>query len=558
MASYNTRPPTLYRYRVPVKDHDRPNFLFSSDIPYKISTCVAELHLYSGGYTSRFIDLAKYIEFFDLTLELNALLLRNNTLMPSELIQHSHIFVAKAKAPLGVDTGMVRSVSRFPQVWKSILSMQKANETFVVSFRLFLDVFAVDLADLTDIRIQFHANDTFASLLSSDMSLSGQIKTYVSQKLLQELKSNSDISIHITDSSTILQDSPPNETIAQVQSMYGSPTRDSLDFANTSLDESDTSCVIEKQLVFYDDDDFENTDDDMKLLYSDESGKCQSNEEYESDINSPTSAINQRSPSNMPPVSKLTNILDDGISTLSILETNSRTAPVLSPQRNHKLRQQLASPIPTSPTGKFTTPLFSSAPGDGHAFEESKQARGELDEESSACMERFQESIPCQERDRDSHIENTFELRSRSLSSHGKSTSPGQQDEETNSSFDDFCRDLSHQTPGYQNNTSSLTSSPSKRETRKNSSGSRIDTSSLKHKASLAFVDHDDSYGLKFAFRDSSSSVPEYIKENKKFKFIKVGKVQKFVHMFEEHREPPSNSSSRVGTRPGSPAKLID
>lgn len=51
--------------------------------------------------------------------------------------------------------------------------------------------------------------------------------------------------------------------------------------------------------------------------------------------------------------------------------------------------------------------------------------------------------------------------------------------------------------------------------------------------ASFSMVDYQDQ-GLDFAFKDKSNSVPMYIKDNKKFKFIKVGKVQKFVNLFED------------------------
>ena len=53
---------------------------------------------------------------------------------------------------------------------------------------------------------------------------------------------------------------------------------------------------------------------------------------------------------------------------------------------------------------------------------------------------------------------------------------------------------------------------------------------------SVSLINTDDKLGLKYAY-NSDSAVPSYIKQNKKFKFIKVGKVQKFVHLFEEQTQ---------------------
>ncbi|KAI5966143.1 CTA9 [Candida pseudojiufengensis] len=51
---------------------------------------------------------------------------------------------------------------------------------------------------------------------------------------------------------------------------------------------------------------------------------------------------------------------------------------------------------------------------------------------------------------------------------------------------------------------------------------------------SVSMINTDEKYGLEYAYNSDSSTIPTYIKQNKKFKFIKVGKVQKFVDLFEE------------------------
>lgn len=75
--------------------------------------------------------------------------------------------------------------------------------------------------------------------------------------------------------------------------------------------------------------------------------------------------------------------------------------------------------------------------------------------------------------------------------------------------------------------------------------------------------DEDTASELEYAFRDRSPTVPSYIKQNKKFKFIKVGKVQKFVHLFEEKKPEPSGDLAhslrhtlRQPLRSGSPQRV--
>lgn len=65
---------------------------------------------------------------------------------------------------------------------------------------------------------------------------------------------------------------------------------------------------------------------------------------------------------------------------------------------------------------------------------------------------------------------------------------------------------------------------------------------STKSSTNSLLVDYDD-YDIEY----DENNVPSYIKQNKKFKFIKVGKVQKFVSLFEEKTQdiPPSPKTIR-------------
>ncbi|CAK9438783.1 uncharacterized protein LODBEIA_P30070 [Lodderomyces beijingensis] len=86
---------------------------------------------------------------------------------------------------------------------------------------------------------------------------------------------------------------------------------------------------------------------------------------------------------------------------------------------------------------------------------------------------------------------------------------------------------------------------------------SRKTISQMSSAHSLSLIDKDEKFGLEYAF--NASDVPSFIKQDKKFKFIKVGKVQKFVDLFEKKQETEEDSrassanGSRVNTRPGSP-----
>lgn len=101
----------------------------------------------------------------------------------------------------------------------------------------------------------------------------------------------------------------------------------------------------------------------------------------------------------------------------------------------------------------------------------------------------------------------------------------------------DFDQGIESPIINKQISTSSSFASPSKRRS----------ISTKTSVASFSMIDKGEYKDLDYAFRDKSSSVPNYIKEDKKFKFIKVGKVQKFVSLFEEHLTQPLGESSPAG-----------
>lgn len=486
----------------PVKDKERPNVLFSSDIPYKIAACVAELHLFQGGTSSRVADLSKYISFFDITLELNALLSRNRSLTPSDLIKKNQIFVAKTRS-LATKAYSAQSFRMFPASWRSVLEMRKPDETFVVTFRLRLQDFSIDLANPQDIRLAFQPEEGFSSLVECDNYLLTHLKSYICHTLLLELKSNSDISIHIKDSSTILQDSPIEESVSHFKDIHFSTTKDLLDCMSSSLDDSDISCVIEKQNLYDDDIEFDTSDEELRVLQSDDSGKCTVIDEDESDFSSPYCVA----------ADEILESLSEGIHDMSTSESTKAQKPIgeLGPALVAKTRKGSAElPVAFPPKSDF--------------LEEVENLR-----------------------------HNNLRLPdSQSQSQSRASTIPGIVAQDSPLAVAPVRAPA--MTPVVEpNDIVSPLPSPGKfqKPMLEDDAGPRT----LQKKPSLLFIDHDEQHGLKYAFRDSSSSVPEYIKENKKFKFIKIGKVQKFVNMFEEQSEAPAVSVSQNGTRPSSPAK---
>ncbi|OBA17999.1 hypothetical protein METBIDRAFT_13913 [Metschnikowia bicuspidata var. bicuspidata NRRL YB-4993] len=510
----------IYRHIAPMRDKQKPNCLFSSDIPYKISSCVAKLHLYKGDYSNRRVDLAEYIQWFDITLELNTLLLRNMEILPSELARINSMFVAEGRAPESSHSIRASSPS-IPAVWRAILFTKKNSETFVVNFRLDVDQFLVDLSNISDMCLHFHANETIQPLLLLDIA--NHLKTYVQHKLQQELNNNNDISFDITNSSTILQDLPPNESIALFKAIYTNTHNEALDLAITSLDECDLSYVIEKQLIYYVDDEFDNTDDEMKLLHSDESGKSQLNEDED----------------------------------LDFAETNSFRERIFVDYQAPEFLANEISSISLSENLVLSSAAKATKTGSNDQFFDipNVDSKGREEVQESKSADALRECTKYSESDEGVTLSNTEHA---SAHSQQMSVHDGILVYENNSSLDERLKEIPAYTTECQDTIQSPMVSPKKKDNQSYGSETTGEENLLRKKASISFIDHDESLGLQFAFRDSSSSVPEYIKENKKFKFIKVGKVQKFVNMFEEHKEIASNPLSRVGTRPGSPVSRID
>lgn len=442
-------------------DPVKPRVIFSSNIPQRIADCVSEKRLFLGGSTSRLVDLAKDIGELDVILELNTLLLRNRYLTPSDLVRKNLVFVAKKKRY----RNKLKPFLGFKGVWKSVFEMSSPSEVFVVTLKFSLRRLVVDLATGSDVIITLQYDELLQCILR-DVDLLRSIKTYIRQRLLLELRSNLTLTSDISDTKTILQDLPVNDSLPLMKDLHNQVEDFDSSLADVTLDSNTGMPLIEKQLVFEDFAEVNTSDEELKILFSDDSGRCTVDEEDD-----------------LPISEGQANILSPTL--LSELPTLREESPSAahndyphSPQLTstvHPPKNILVEPQPRTPTRPIVPPA-----------------------------------------------DNEFESpRSASVPSELSPIRPGK-------------------APSLIKHTSMSTLQPS---LKKKSSSS-----------SFTMISHDDGHGLEYAFRDKSPTVPTYIKQDKKFKFIKVGKVQRFVNLFEEQM-PESESSTRNNTRPGSPLK---
>lgn len=620
-------------YDLRLFDPEKPNLLFSSDIPSKIAASVAEMHLFAGGTTSRLVDLALNISSFDLVLELNAVVTRDPSVGPSQLVRRNQVFVAKTGAlvaPLASAEAeplprAQECLPSAPEYWTAVLA--KINDVFVVSTSLVVETLTVDLADPTQVEIEFEPG---SARLVSQAGVLGTIKTYIQRKLVAELRNNSNLPADITNSLTILQELPVAEhaPMRRFQAL-----RSASAIFDTSLDE-----FAHKLLVF--DDDFDVSGDDVRVLHSDDSGKCTAEEdddsfdvralflqepiclegEVDGDTRNPqgrtpftntdhSTTVRDRAGTGM----DLNNTngcisaalaKDISVENILIAETNGSAIAAESYGPCYRNDRRQASDTTLIENGDLTgkslpteallirkhlrDEVANNSPPDNlflaecPGFTESASSpkteptphRLSLDNDpfTENTTDNLTDDNPFTENTTDnltdvqslpiSHLgslqtENTDSIIIQSLPL--GSPSRVETSTQTNSPSSNVAEPHFERPPPLQPSyTGEFTPIPSGSPVRL---PLRVNQETLPRgggKSSIAMITTEDSFGLEYAFRDKSSQVPSFIKQNKKFKFIKVGKVQKFVHMFEEKVEEPSSSvasrnPSRNPTRPTSP-----
>lgn len=627
MALNSIRP----AYDLRLFDPEKPNLLFSSNIPAKIAACVAEMHLFAGGTTSRLVELAPSIATFDLVLELNAVVTRDPSLGPSQLVRRNQVFVAKSGARAsGLASGKSEPHSRgqncfpsAPEFWSAVLA--KNNDLFVVSTHLVVESLTVDLADPTQVQIEF---DHASAELVTHAGVIGTIKAYIQRKLVAELRNNSNLPSDISNSLTILQELPVAE---HAPMRRFPPLRSASALFDTSLDE-----FGHKLLVF--EDDFDVSGDEVRVLHSDDSGKCTAEEDDDSfDARVPflqepielgfkesngnteadaetrastgaqarviTDLATNRDTSNGFNTSDTSNSKDiptglsisddssttDGLSTdtLNILNTTNSTDSADPPSYASKRRFTATSSVTNISSTKDSKPN-----GDTNASDAQDNREGDMASQPlrQPLSDTLASHIPMSESLRQSsdntltdqrespttarhlHIDLSYNQPSTdnlhiestdSISTHMSIPTPVsprshvETSTQANSPITHVAESHFEKIPPLQPSfTGEFTPIPSGSPIRL---PLRVNHDTLPRgggKSSFSMITTEDNFGLEYAFRDKSSEVPSFIKQDKKFKFIKVGKVQKFVHMFEEKvEEPSSNVGSRNPTRPASPFK---
>lgn len=596
--AFHTVWPSLARHVI--LDPEKPNILFSSDIPAKIATCVADMHLFEGGATSRLVDLTQSIRSFNIVLELNALLVRVPSLAPSGFVRRNQIFVAKTTKPHHILAPPTLHDPRLLEVWGSVLRSACDGEVFVVSTTLVLEQLTVDLANVANIQIGFSQPLT---VLVDHVNITDTIKEYICRKLRAELRNNSNLPADIANSSTILQELP----VPMVSMRDFSSQQDESTLFDLTLD---SEGVFEK-LFDIGDDDFDVSADELRLLGSDDSGKCTANDDDDEFYADYANKIG----SEMLSISTAFKIIERNLSahagnsqeSFTFQEENTDREDGINSGKFHEYVQSLNPGEQLSLINSAET-LHSNLKDIGPAYPDigclSLKANPEdnitfkkslLQPALLQPMQELQPNPPNESMSgntiqpdalfsqRESSIStsvSTFATKSESSTlSNGRANSMtmGLQESPTLCELNSSRDRANLEEPGFSSGsilvaeTSTRTNSPAKSPKNQTNfseftpkpSGSPVrlaqttSQSPTGKKTSIALITTEDNFGLEYAFRDQSTEVPSFIKQDKKFKFIKIGKVQKFVHMFEEQTEvePKSNLGSRNSTRPASPLK---
>lgn len=220
-------------------DPDKPNFIFSSDIPSRVAELLHDkAYLVGGGET---VDLAENTEF-TLNIELNTLLLRNPQLRPSDLIKENLIYLAKQKSHRRQKSGMSPQPPKSPV--KCLSSLYKlSKETFVVSLTLKLLDLIVNVK-IQQVRIDLLKDENYGLLLVCDPHLVDQVEGYIRKRVLKEIAS------------------PDPDTTLEDNFMVGLPSAQDISIDETILESAlpDKSCIY--------DEDFDSSMEDLDILRS--------------------------------------------------------------------------------------------------------------------------------------------------------------------------------------------------------------------------------------------------------------------------------------------------
>lgn len=532
-------------------DPNKPNFIFSSDVHEKVRI-LADRYLTKDKGDCELGEIE-----FNINIELNVLLVRDRNLRATDLIKDNLVFLAKTSSSVSNVQGII-----FNTLKKSIEPYAlKSNEIFIANLTLKLLEFKV--SDIDHISIDFLKDSSYALLLICDENMLDQLERYFKLKFVQELNKQ-------------IEKDVPEGSLVEIPTMVQ-------DISNTdsTLEESDIQ-LNEKSFI-YDDDDFDSSMEN--LLNSNQTTRSNSNEELpfeDEGINEQTAfklCQFEQSEQSEQLSEQSIELPTEKLSELSQISEEPSEHSVES--INHSIEQQVSdsspfnSPFNSPFESPFDQPSLSNKPLNTIEKKDFIKNMNNLrHNEEYIKLDDLQE-IECNideidqpnpdntSIDRISVTNRISEINSINRNPTDVSHSSKLDLDALDSKQKDFKDpDFPSLEPGIRLAPSYEMFDNELEEvlTRKASVSSAFVSPSKQKSiprmgsASFSMINHEDNSGLEYAFRINSPTVPSYIKSDKKFKFIKIGKVQKFVNLFEENDHTSAESSAHT-TRASSPIR---
>lgn len=512
-------------------DPYKPNFVFSSDIPAQIHQIVKTRYLPHHDNEHSIIFLGSDIEF-NINTALNSLLLRNSNIKPSDLLKENLISIAKYNSCLHT-SDFISRIMKPPNVVDNFgidNQILCSEEVFIVNITLKLLDFAFD-KELQDVTVDFLKDENLGLLILCDDNLLNEIISYIRACVL--------FSIHSNELATpILQAQvPPKEDM-----IYNS----FIEINDSTLNNSENEEVYDKSgtgeslgsitttncLDLLTQESLNNKT--LSLVNGDISSgqvSIDSSIDYLAKTSSNDELSKQKSPDFLLDIENLRHNEEDDIQDeikdeeppTTVQDDMSFLRPLRLNSRREQLNEDTAKTeeVTEAPRVLDLDPNTSSSSFHLDDLVE-VECENENEFESPKTSDNPDYSSP------DNILQPPVQLKPTVLTSR-----TNKEQEEEDDGIITISRQLSFVSP------------------RKMKSVSRMSSTS-----SIFMLNTDE--GLEYAFK--SNDVPSYIKRDKKFKFIRVGKVQKYVHLFEEKMEEPvppappgrlanSRRPSRVGSR---------
>lgn len=453
-------------------DFDKPNFIFTSDIPKTIINIVSKYLLLAenGGELTDMTRFYHPMLEFNVNIELNTLLARNRDLKPSDLIKENLITLAKTKDRCSTNIeSLLTAVPKTPGL--SINPYQfMSNEVFIVNLTLKVLDFIICVNEDTNVIIDFLKDENYGMLLLSDEQLIDQVENYIKATFIKGLKEQQTLDSNVESRKINIAD---NGYLA--------------DITDVPMGIQDVSINNGKSFVY--DDDYESSLEELLLLRSNDT-RSTANEEGNDDYEIRTESI------------LIENDEDNNVFRINTGPSISKTSKQINTIKEEEYEDTFIEDINNLRHNEYFI-------------------RSDNSQESAKNVSAIPELMTLHSETQHNPKQHTSLLRS-----------PAQLTQQNLESPKSSTRRLSV-----------VSLSP------KHKSVSRRTSA-----ASFSMINYEDANpDLEYAFRDKSSTVPKYIKLDKKFKFIKVGKVQKFVNLFEEKLDLASNSTP--STRATSPLK---